>query len=1422
LLDAAIHLSPQGYKARAELNFRIEPPPADPYSVSGEGDVRVTLPNGKRVLAFYDQEYAAISDGRATDEVAAGRPYWRAFLPEFSPEDKWEISSGNRSWRLNARTLLQGGPAAPQSVLNSSRNPCPRWPTPLEIALPEAAASAMWLLNSAGQWESVLAQARDLPFSIPEPNRAASTPRSNFCLPDTSSKSAAPSAPATGDEADGPGTTDDFFELHLPSSGFNRAIAAAGKKMGGNSRLWRPVPFWNSNWGGFAGIARANCELAHEMDSLLAQSALAGNARPLVILDGGVLERVGIFNWDHHPLRPALEGPGEVFRSPCGLDFCLRSMRYCIARWSLSSAVSGLCLAATLNAPGASNFHTQLAAALRDWLAGGTLPVAAFHPLAREPQTVVQLANFDSAQNDPLSAWHADWRVSAASETVLTSGLTGDNNCLEVRAHSASSTVIGLTCAYMLGTPENFTLADTLLFDVWIPPQAPADMRAGVHLCDRFGRWYEALLPSLLRPGDWNTFSLDLSAANAQRLQPVKHGVPWNEACRERLTEIGLQVYSVHPNWRGGGSKPLPLAARFANIRALRTANFAPSAAVAAASNPPAPFIVRAANSFTNRSPSRYVWHVDERLGPADGGFADNSFELTAREQATAVGFSGSIQSPYAAWQGQAGDDFTTARALAVDVWVPPEAPPDLRVGLHLRDRDGLWFEALLPGVCRPGATVAFAADLTEENFNRLMGVNHKKPWTAYSRQRLTEIGFHLYSVHSSWRASGGQPLPLQARFSNLRSLERAPQAAPPAVITRYFPPGEEQAASESVCTGGLWQCHLKINRAFANPFDPCQCDLTACISTPSGQEVILPAFFDQLCERTSGPEGAEKVEPVGEEFFTVRYRVLEPGVHHVRFELREGGAYRGDKEGRLEFVPGPVTAKLDQEQSAFVAAARQSFHGFVRAAADQRHFQYDDGTFFYPLGPCARSPSDGRIPYADAKWNASEIKRIDKRGTYQYDDYFASFAQAGINWARVWMCSWWCGLEWRRDWPGYQGFSRYNLLNAWRLDHLLDEAERLGLKLEICLNNHGQYSVLDMHANPPTYGVDTEWENNPYNALLGGPLHSAREFFTDPAARIAQKNRLRYIVARYSHSPAIMAWAMFSELEFVQEFEASNGYLANINNWHSEMAHFLKSLDPNRHLIASHYSHPLRGYATLALPEIDIATSNAYSAFQEFICNNNVCDAPSALADFWTGNRNGVLGFHCFSKPVLVEEQGRYWFGTKENDPLSNTKEQLDADLHAGLWGSLMQPLGGATGYWWWLHLHFDNRYAEYTALSRFLQGEDLRPGEGESPLEPVYRALPTPSNGILRGRGLKSDHRMYAWIYNRFMPQGIPMAPVSGSLLRVTALLPGKYNVEFWNTYTGTLMESRSLEAKAGVPLEISIPEVKGDLALKIKPKP
>jgi len=149
---------------------------------------------------------------------------------------------------------------------------------------------------------------------------------------------------------------------------------------------------------------------------------------------------------------------------------------------------------------------------------------------------------------------------------------------------------------------------------------------------------------------------------------------------------------------------------------------------------------------------------------------------------------------------------------------------------------------------------------------------------------------------------------------------------------------------------------------------------------------------------------------------------------------------------------------------------------------------------------------------------------------------------------------------------------------------------------------------------------------------------------------------------------------------------------------------------------------------------------------------------------------------------------------------------------------------LGGATGYWWWLHLHFDKRYGDYQAVAAFMRGEDMRPAKGEAPLEPLMLAVTSPEN-VLRARALASERRMFAWIYHQESPRGKDTPDVNGAVLSIGELRPGNYTLEFWETHEGRLLEKREMAIREqdgkAVPAQLALPAVKHDLAAKVKPR-
>ena len=275
----------------------------------------------------------------------------------------------------------------------------------------------------------------------------------------------------------------------------------------------------------------------------------------------------------------------------------------------------------------------------------------------------------------------------------------------------------------------------------------------------------------------------------------------------------------------------------------------------------------------------------------------------------------------------------------------------------------------------------------------------------------------------------------------------------------------------------------------------------------------------------------------------------------------------------------------------------------------------------------------------------------------------FAKLGGTRENWSRVWMNDW-DGKN--LDWPKPGPFGQLNLTVAQKWDGIVSAAEQAGVYFQLTFQHHGQYST----------NVDPEWNSNPYNAANGGFLTNAVQFFTNTTAKALTKRKLRYAVARWGYSPAIMAWELFNEVQFTQAAQAGQWNI--IGAWHDEMAQFIRSQDPYHHLIttSSDVTQPIWN-------QCDYYTHHDYPS-----------DLISALAD--------PIGVPTGKpvKPIFGAECG-----------LDNTPH---LGVNAPIWAGLMGAQAGNSQPWWWDRIDADNDYNGFHAVRDFVLYSGLADQDG------------------------------------------------------------------------------------------------------------
>ena len=311
-------------------------------------------------------------------------------------------------------------------------------------------------------------------------------------------------------------------------------------------------------------------------------------------------------------------------------------------------------------------------------------------------------------------------------------------------------------------------------------------------------------------------------------------------------------------------------------------------------------------------------------------------------------------------------------------------------------------------------------------------------------------------------------------------------------------------------------EASFNIANLTTDPFDYTVTDVRVQILQPDNSTVSLPAFFD------------------GGTTWRVRHTPMLAGAYSITGVTMNGS---------------PLSVS-NLQPSSWTVTGFPTGAGFVQVdPANPRRFITSNGRRYFPVGQ-------------DVAWGYSNGPSAD----YRVTTIFPKMGAAHENWSRVWMTHFydWQGLGLNLDWPKVNNtFGQLSLPNARNWDAIVAAADQSGIHFQMTLQHHGQYST----------SVDPNWAQNPYNIANGGFLSNPTNFFTDSTARALTKRKLRYAVARWGYSPAIMGWELFNEVQFTDA--AGDGNLANgqwsiVEAWHNEMAAFLRSQDQYHHLITS------------------------------------------------------------------------------------------------------------------------------------------------------------------------------------------------------------------------------------------------------------
>ena len=526
----------------------------------------------------------------------------------------------------------------------------------------------------------------------------------------------------------------------------------------------------------------------------------------------------------------------------------------------------------------------------------------------------------------------------------------------------------------------------------------------------------------------------------------------------------------------------------------------------------------------------------------------------------------------------------------------------------------------------------------------------------------------------------------------------------------------------------------VDLDARFDNPFDFAQLALQAVFTAPSGAVHSVDGFYYQPHRRSGRRTLAD-----GRPQWKIRFAPTEPGTWTYSLVA-------------TDLVGSTRTPAAD------FSCLETGRRGFLRSTG--RYLRFDDGSPFFAVGE-NMGWGNFRDPIGD------------------YADWMDDLAAHGGNYIRTWMASWGFALEWEDTGLGNYGRRQHR---AWQLDWVVEGARARGIFIQLVLHNHGQVSTR----------VDPQWVDNPYNTANGGPAARPGDFFTDIRARQLVERRLRYIAARWGYATSIMAWELFNEVDWADDY---NGRRGDIAQWHADMGRVLKRFDPNGHLVTTSLGRSRPNADLWARSAMDMTQVHYYELDGD----------PQQKQWELTGDFRRAQ-----TKPVML---GEFCFRDLEQARL---QDPTGIYLHNTLWASAFSGALGAAAIWWWdNYVEPQDLYHHFTGLARFMDQVDLAGGDF------APRRVPTKA-GQLRGFALQGPGQILGWIQHRdynwrsVRDQG-PPAPLEDGAIRLDGLaLDGLYDIEWWDTASGEVIARRQRQTVDGT-LALEVPPLAWDLAYK-----
>jgi len=440
------------------------------------------------------------------------------------------------------------------------------------------------------------------------------------------------------------------------------------------------------------------------------------------------------------------------------------------------------------------------------------------------------------------------------------------------------------------------------------------------------------------------------------------------------------------------------------------------------------------------------------------------------------------------------------------------------------------------------------------------------------------------------------------------------------------------EATNETIGVYGMYELEIRLNSSAANPYDYNQAWLKGIFTAPDGEVFVQDGFYYQHFMKEQG-----QLIPEGDPYWKVRFSPGKTGAWSVY----------------LMFTDASGTASSETLAFNCISSGLSSLPSFYD---DQFYLSDREGNTVFLIGE--------NIAWAEYQ-----------SGVDRMHEYMEGLSASGANFAKLMMVPWSYSIEW-----GAEGLKHYGGRQdrAFMLDSVFSMADRLGLYLQLAFSIHDELRT----------GFEGEdWRSNPYNQLNGGPCAEPREFFSNPVAMDAFRNRMRYINARWGYSQRLFGWELFSEAD---NFPDYSQFAPQVAGWAGLMAESMKQYDLFQRPVSIGFALTKSNPEAWAKPDIGFTQFHYYG------------DRPDLEGE--TFRLTGVYR-DAYQKPVLG---GEYGIGYIMDSIIAF--DPAGWAIHNGLWASAISGSFGAAVPWFWdAYIHELGLYYRFTGISRFMEEEKI-----------------------------------------------------------------------------------------------------------------